>query len=124
MFRWCTVDPDGEGNGGFGDILFSELVIDFEHLFISQNSTFVTWFANDNETCSRDFQVRGYTLPSTGPVLSNDHIFDVENATFYQLPSSQYVNSAGVSVDYRLVVLNDTTCPNIRDVFYYRFNGA
>lgn len=115
------VDPDGdEGNGGLEDIVLTDLVIDFQHLFITQNSTSLTWFAN--ETCSRDFQVRGYTLPSTGPVLSNDHIFNVSNATSYQLPSSQYTNGAGVSIDYSIVSINQA-CPGNKDVYYYRLSG-
>ena len=113
-------DPNGIGNGGFGDIVIIELVIDFQNLFIFEDSTTLAWFAN--ETCSRDYQVRGYTLPSSGPVLSSDHIFGVSNATSYVLPSDQYTNSEGVDIDYRLVALSGV-CPDNRDVLYYRLNG-
>ena len=114
-------DPNGEGTGGFGDAPNDDLVIDFQRLFVFENGTNITWFAN--ETCSRDYQVRGYILSSTGPEESNDHIFNVSNATSYFLPSNQYTNSEGVDINYRLLEFTDV-CSDNNQIYYYRFIGT
>ncbi len=123
---WCAwklhdsdlTDPNGEGNGDFGDAVITELVIDYQKLFILENKAVtVTWFVN--ETCSTDIQVLGYTLFSTGPVLSDDHMFNVNVSTF-TIPSDQYTSN-GMDIDYRLI--GDGMCLKNRDAYYYRFNG-
>ncbi len=110
-------DSNGEGNGDFRDAVISELVLDYQKLFILEDGTTVTWFAN--ETCGTDFQVLGYNLFSSGPVLSDDHIFNVSSVNTFTVPSD---TSGGMDIGYRLVSLM-VMCPDNRDFYYYRFSG-
>lgn len=116
-----TLDSNNEGEGGFGDLEVSELDINYQELFVLKDGTTVSWFVN--ETCSERFEVQGYTLMDE-PELSQDHVYEVENASSFTIPSDQYTNSEGVNIDYRLVSLvgNGEECPDTRSI-YYRFNG-
>ena len=114
--------PNGEESGGFGDVKINEIVINYQDLYILENRTTVSWFLND--TCSESFEVRGYTLNTGEPVLSQDHVFAVGNASSFTISSEQYTNNEGVDINYRLVALdeNRNVCSSTRDI-YYRFDG-
>ncbi len=91
------------------DTEVNELVINYQELYILENMTTVSWFLND--TCSENFEVRGYTLNTDEPVLSPDHVFTVGSASSFVISSDQYTNSEGVEINYRLIALDENgTC--------------
>ena len=91
-------------------------MIDYQELFILENSITVSWFLNN--TCSHHFEVQGYTLSTGVPVLSPDHVFAVGQET------SIVISDPRECISYKILAFNTTgeVCASSRNT-YYRFHG-
>ena len=105
---------DSEVNSGIRDL--RELLINYQELFILENSITISWFSKD--ACSNHFEVRGYTLNTGVPVLSPDYVFTVGQETILKFERTDN------TISFKLIALNETRvpCQTSRNI-YYRFNG-
>ena len=117
-------DPDGGGNNPFGAPPVSELLIDYDRLFVLESGTTLSWFLN--ASCSERSLVQGHVISEEGvPTVSSNHVYEVDNGSSIVIGSENYTTSGGEIVDYRLVSLNEDggNCPDTRQAYYYRLNG-
>ena len=106
----------GVGNTGSQTSNLSEMVIDYQDLYIIGNMITLSWFLNDS--CSESFEVQEYIL-NASMLMSQGHEFTVGKSH-----SSITIMHTSSDISYKLVALNATgaECPSTRDI-YYTFGG-
>ena len=111
-------------NASYGDPEVNSLAINYQELFIRESGIDLSWFGNS--ICAENVEIQGHTVDTGSPVLSQSHVYMVENSNSIFINRQSYSNtSEGVGINYRIIASSADTeaaCPDTRNN-YYRFNG-